>query len=80
VRTDQATQKKFKRTRFSDKSVLIYIQRQPVFTTWLLKFSLIKISFNNSITSSHEKSNIMQEKQQQQEKNKSNEKKAMGKK
>jgi len=75
-------QKKFKLTQFSDKSVLvyIYIQQQPVFKTWLLNFSLIKISFNNLITSSHQKSNIMWEKQQQHEKNKSNEKKAMGKK
>jgi hypothetical protein len=46
VRTRQVVKKNSKLTS-SQISQFSYIQQQSVFTTWLLKFSLIKISFNN---------------------------------
>jgi hypothetical protein len=62
VRTDRVI--KFLIFRNSPSSQIewfLHIQQQLIFTTWLLKFPLIKINFNNLITSSHENTSTMWE-------------------
>jgi hypothetical protein len=64
---DQSGYQKESNSPRSRISRFSYVQQQPVFTTWLLKFSLINISFINQInnyliTPWHEKANTMPEK------------------